>query len=421
MSDPRRTIEAVWRIESSRLTARLTRMVRDLGQAEDLAQDALVAALERWPVTGVPDNPGAWLMATAKNRALDQWRRKQRRDEKHQQFGRERGADLEVFHPDFDAPFDDGIEDDLLRMIFFTCHPALSREARVALTLRMVGGLTTEEIARAFLLPVTTVAQRLVRAKRALAEARVPFEVPQGEERKARLSSVLEVIYLIFNEGYAATSGGDWMRPAVCDEALRLGRSLAALIPDEAEVHGLLALMELQASRTRARTDEEGKPVLLLDQNRLVWDRAQIQRGLTALVRADTLGGPRGPYTLQAAISACHARAATPEETDWIRIASLYEVLAGTSPSPVVEINRAVALSMAYGPATGLDLLEQLKDEPAMAGYHLYFSVRGDLLEKCGRHSEAAAEFARAAQLTRNTRERQLLEEREAASRGRTG
>jgi RNA polymerase sigma-70 factor, ECF subfamily len=415
-TDIHRAIDAVWRIESARLIAGLTRMVGDLGLAEDLAQDALVAALERWPATGVPDNPGAWLMATAKHRAIDQLRRRTMLDRKHQQLGHELEAQQEAAMGNLEAALDDHVGDDLLRLMFTACHPVLSTQARVALTLRLLGGLTTPEIARAFLVPEATVAQRIVRAKRTLAEARVPFEVPRGDELAARLSSVLGVIYLVFNEGYSATAGDDWVRPSLCEEALRLGRILAGLAPDEPEVHGLLALMEIQASRLRARVGPDGEPVLLLDQDRARWDQLLIRRGLAELARAQVPGGALGPYALQAAIAACHARAPTAAETDWIRIVALYDALAETSPSPVVELNRAVAVGMAFGPAEGLELVDQLTDEPALKGYHLLPSVRGDLLAKLGRHREARAEFERAASLTQNARERALLLERAAKS-----
>lgn len=414
-SEINRAIDAVWRIESAKLIAGLARIVRDVGVAEDLAQDALVIALERWPETGIPNNPGAWLMATAKHRAIDGLRRSKLSERKHEELGRELVLQHELAEADFDASLDD-VDDDLLRLIFTTCHPVLSTEARVALSLRLLGGLTTLEIARAFLVPEATVAQRIVRAKRTLAEARVPFEVPRGAERAARLSSVLEVIYLIFNEGYAATAGDDWVRPALCEDALRLGRILAELAPNEAEVHGLVGLMELQASRLRARIGPSGEPILLFDQNRARWDQLLIRRGLAALDRADKLGGELGPYALQAAIAACHARARTPEDTDWARIAALYDALALLAPSPVVELNRAVALSMAYGPAVGLALVDTLTAEPALQAYHLLPSVRGDLLAKLGRFDEARAEFERAAALTRNARERELLLERARAA-----
>ncbi|WP_208719360.1 RNA polymerase sigma factor [Corallococcus sicarius] len=407
-----RAVHAVWRIESARLIAGLARMVRDVGQAEELAQDALVAALEKWPVSGVPDNPGAWLMATAKRRAIDEMRRHKLLARKHEELGH--GLE-EAETPDLDAALDDDVGDDLLRLVFTSCHPVLSPEARVALTLRLLGGLTTEEIARAFLVPEPTVAQRIVRAKRTLAEKGVPFEVPRGAELATRLASVLEVVYLIFNEGYSATAGDDWMRPALCEDALRLGRILAELVPNEPEVHGLVSLMEIQASRARARVGPSGEPVLLLEQNRALWDQLLIRRGLAALERAEKLGGAQGPYAVQAAIAACHARARTPEETDWSRIATLYALLAQLVPSPVVELNRAVALSMAFGPAVGLELVEQLKAEPSLKSYHLLPSVRGDLLQKLGRFQEARAEFERAASLTRNAREQALLLARAAA------
>jgi RNA polymerase sigma factor (sigma-70 family) len=414
-----RAIEAVWRIESARLIAGLARMVRDVGLAEDLAQDALVAALERWPESGVPDKPGAWLMATAKHRAIDLLRRSTRLERKHEELGHELEARQEMAVPDLDATIDDHVGDDLLRLVFISCHPVLSTEARVALTLRLLGGLTTAEIARAFLVPEPTIAQRIVRAKRTLAEARVPFEVPRGDELTARLASVLEVLYLIFNEGYSATAGDDWMRPALCDDALRLGRIVAELAPQESEVHGLVALMEIQASRLGARTGPSGEPILLLDQNRARWDHVLIGRGLAALERAEALAtthaGALGPYALQAAIAACHARARTAAETDWTRIAALYDALAQLAPSPVVELNRAVAIAMAFGPAAGLELVDALTSEPSLKGYHLLPSVRGDLLAKLGRLDEARAEFERAAALTRNARERELLLERAAA------
>jgi RNA polymerase sigma factor (sigma-70 family) len=412
-SDTHRAIEAVWRIESARLIAGLTRIVRDVGVAEELAQDALVAALEQWPESGVPDNPGAWLMGTAKHRAIDLFRRNQRLAHKQEELGR-REVERERAAPDFDVDPDD-IGDDLLRLIFMACHPVLSTEARVALTLRLLGGLTTDEIARAFLVPEPTVAQRIVRAKRTLAEARVAFELPRPDERIARLSSVLEVIYLIFNEGYAATAGDDWMRPALCEDALRLGRILAELVPQESEVHGLVALMEIQASRTRARTGPSGEPILLLDQDRARWDQLLIRRGLAALERAQALSGTLGPYALQAAIAACHAQARTPEATDWERIAALYEALAQQAPSPVVELNRAVAVTMAFGPDAGLELVDALTSEPTLKNYHLLPAVRGDVLTKLGRLDEARTEFERAASLTRNARERTVLLERAAA------
>jgi RNA polymerase sigma-70 factor (ECF subfamily) len=411
-TDAHRAINAVYRIESPRLIAGLARMVRDVGLAEELAQDALVAALERWPESGVPDNPGAWLMATAKHRAVDLLRRGKRLERKHEELGREVEQEMS---PDLDAALDDDVGDDLLRLVFTACHPVLSLEARVALTLRLLGGLTTGEIARAFLVPEPTIAQRIVRAKRTLADAGVPFEVPRGAELAARLSSVLQVIYLIFNEGYSATAGDDWVRPALCEDALRLGRILAGLAPEEPEVHGLVALMEIQASRLRARTAPSGEPVLLLDQNRALWDRVLIGRGFAALDRAEELEGGRGPYALQAAIAACHARARTAEETDWARIVGLYRELAQVAPSPVVELNRAVAIAMASGPAAGLELVDALLPEPSLAGYHLLPSVRGDLLAKLGRLEEAGKEFQRAASLTKNARERNLLLERAAA------
>jgi RNA polymerase sigma factor (sigma-70 family) len=412
-TDAHRAIDAVWRIESPRLIAGLARIVRDVGVAEDLAQDALVAALEQWPKSGVPDNPGAWLMAAAKHRAIDHFRRNTLLERKHEELGRE-FATREMVVPDLTSALDDDVGDDLLRLVFVSCHPVLSTEARVALTLRLLGGLTTVEIARAFLVPEPTIAQRIVRAKRTLAEKRVPFEVPRGPELGARLSSVLEVIYLIFNEGYAATAGDDWMRPALCEDALRLGRVLAELAPREPEVHGLVALMEIQASRSGARTGPSGEPILLLDQSRARWDQLLISRGLAALTRSEKLragndDGRQGPYALQAAIAACHARARTSEETDWAQIVALYSELARLTPSPVVELNRAVALAMAFGPAAGLELVDALTSEPSLENYHLLPSVRGDLLKKLGRIDEARAEFERAASLTRNTRERELL------------
>ncbi len=417
-SDTQRAIEAVWRIESAKLIAGLARIVGDVGLAEDLAQDALVIALERWPESGIPNNPGAWLMATAKHRAIDRIRRNVALERKHEELGREIEIQQEISEGEVDAALDaaiaDDVGDDLLRLMFTACHPVLSREARVALTLRLLGGLTTEEIARAFLVPEATVAQRIVRAKRTLAEAHIPFEVPRGTERATRLSSVLEVIYLIFNEGYSATAGDDWVRPALCEDALRLGRILAELAPNESEVHGLVALMELQASRLRARVGSSGEPILLLDQNRARWDQLLIRRGLAALERAEKFGA-LGPYTLQAAIAACHARAHTPDETDWVRIAALYDALAQLTPSPIVELNRAVALAMAYGPAVGLEIVDTLTSEPSLKNYHLLPSVRGDLLAKLGRLDEARAEFERAAALTRNARERELLLERAQA------
>ena len=418
-TDTHRAIDAVWRIEAPRLIAGLTRIVRDVGLAEDLAQDALVVALERWPESGVPDNPGAWLMATAKNRAIDLLRRLKRGEIAAAALGREIEGRLERAAPDLDAAIDDEVGDDLLRLVFISCHPVLSPEARVALTLRLLGGLTTEEIARAFLVSESTIAQRIVRAKRTLAEAQVPFEVPRGADFTARLSSVLEVIYLIFNEGYSATAGDDWMRPALCDDALRLGRVLAELTPGEPEVHGLASLMEIQASRSRARVGPSGEPVLLFDQDRARWDQLLIRRGQKALERAEELGGAQGPYALQAAIAACHARARTPGETDWLRIAGHYDALIRVSPSPIVELNRGVAIAMAFGPAAGLEAVDALRSEPALEGYHLLPSVRGDLLSKLGRFEEARVEFERAASLTRNSRERDLLLDRAgAAGRG---
>jgi len=414
-TDTHRAIEAVWKIESPRLIAGLARIVRDVGLAEDLAQDALVAALEQWPESGVPRNPGAWLMATAKHRAIDLWRRNKLLERKHEELGHELEAEQQSAALDLDAALDDDVGDDLLRLVFTACHPVLSTEARVALTLRMLGGLTTDEIARAFLVSEPTVAQRIVRAKRTLAEKRVPFEVPRGAELAARLSSVLEVVYLVFNEGYSATAGDDWMRPALCEDALRLGRILAELAPQEPEVHGLVALMEIQASRANARIGPTGEPILLLDQNRALWDHLLIRRGLAALKRVEGLGGTRGPYALQAAIAACHARALTPEETDWTGIATLYEQLARLTPSPVVELNRGVAVAMAFGPQAGLEVVDALTSEPSLRGYHLLPSVRGDLLAKLGRLDEARLEFERAASLTRNARERELLLARAAA------
>ena len=413
-TDVNRTIDAVWRIESAKLIAGIARIVHDVGIAEDLAQDALVAALEQWPESGVPDNPGAWLMATAKHRAIDQLRRSTLIQRKHEQLVPELEAQQERAVPDLDAAIDDHVGDDLLRLVFISCHPVLSTEARVALTLRLLGGLTTDEIARAFLVSEPTIAQRIVRAKRTLAEAHVPFEVPRGAEFSARLSSVLKVIYLVFNEGYSATAGDDWMRPELCQDALRLGRILAGLVPEEPEVHGLVALMEIQASRSRARVGPSGEPVLLLDQDRARWDHVLVRRGLAALARAEQLGGAEGPYALQAAIAACHARARTGSETDWTRIADLYATLARITPSPIVDLNRAVAVSMALGPAAGLELVDQLTGEPSLKTYHLLPSVRGDLLAKLGRSDEARGEFERAATLTRNGRERDLLLRRAA-------
>jgi RNA polymerase sigma-70 factor (ECF subfamily) len=415
-TDIRRAIDAIWRIDSPKLIAALTRMIRDVGLAEELAQDALVAALEQWPESGVPRNPGAWLMGTAKHRAIDLLRRNKRLERKHEELGYELEAqrrDMTVAA--IESAMDDDVGDDLLRLVFTACHPVLSPEGRVALTLRLLGGLTTEEIARAFLVSEPAIAQRIVRAKRVLAEKRIPFEVPRGDELAARLSSVLEVVYLIFNEGYSATAGDDWMRPALCDEALRLGRILAELAPDEPEVHGLVGLMEIQASRSRARTGPAGEPILLFDQNRARWDRLLIRRGLAALDRAEKLGGARGPYTLQASIAACHAQALTPPDTDWIRISELYAELAQIAPSPIVELNRAVAVAMAHGPQAGLTLIDQLASEPALKAYHLLPSVRGDFLAKLGRLDEARREFEQAASLTRNARERKLLLERAQA------
>jgi RNA polymerase sigma-70 factor (ECF subfamily) len=414
--DTNRAIDAVWRIESPRLIASLARMVHDVGLAEDLAQDALVAALERWPQSGVPDNPGAWLMATAKHRAIDLLRRSTRLEHKHEELARGIGVQLAMGASDLDAALGDDIGDDLLSLIFTCCHPVLSTEARVALTLRLLGGLTTKEIAHAFLVPEPTVAQRIVRAKRTLTAAHVPFEVPSGDELAPRLASVLEVVYLIFNEGYAATAGDEWMRPGLCEDALRLGRILAELAPKEPEVHGLVALMEIQASRSRARTGPSGEPILLLDQDRSRWDLLLIGRGLKALDRAERLGGALGRYTLQAAIAACHARARTPEQTDWPRIAALYDGLAQLAPSPIVDLNRAVALGMAFGPSVGLQLVDQIASDPSLDGYHLLQSVRGDLLARLGRNDEARAEFERAASLTGNAPERELLLRRAAAA-----
>jgi len=413
-TDTHRAIEAVWRIESARLIAGLARIVRDVGLAEELAQDALVAALQQWPDSGVPRNPGAWLMAAAKHRAIDHLRRNKLLERKHEELARDLGLKQEKASMDVEAAADDDFGDDLLRLVFTACHPVLPREARIALTLRLLGGLTTEAIARAFLVPEPTVAQRIVRAKHTLAEKRVPFEVPRGQEISFRLASVLEVIYLIFNEGYSATAGGDWMRPALCEDALRLGRMLAELAPREPEVHGLVALMEIQASRNRARVGPSGEPILLLDQNRALWDQLLIRRGLAALERAERLNGSRGPYTLQAAIAACHARALSPEATDWRRIAELYEELAAVAPSPIVEVNRAVAVGMAFGPQAGLEIIDALAGDASLKTYHLLPSVRGDLLAKLGRRVEARQEFERAAALTQNTRERTLLVDRAA-------
>jgi len=409
-----RAIDAVWRIEAARLIAGLTRMVHDVGLAEELAQDALVAALEQWPESGVPDNPGAWLMAIAKRRAIDQFRRRETLERKVVEIGR----DLETqegpsAEPDFDA-IDSNISDDLLRLVFISCHPVLSTEARVALTLRLLGGLSTDEIARAFLIPESTIAQRIVRAKKTLSQKKIPFEVPSAGELGERLASVLEVVYLVFNEGYSATGGEDWMRPALCEDAMRLGRILAELVPTEPEAHGLIALMEIQASRARARTGSGGEPVLLFDQDRARWDQLLIRRGLAALDRAARLEQPMGPYVLQASIAACHARARKPEETDWPRIAALYARLVQLVPSPVIELNRAVALSMVFGPEAGLEIVDELTQEPSLKNYHLLPSVRGDLLAKLGRDKEARVEFERAASLTRNERERTLLLERAA-------
>ena len=414
-TDTHRTIEAVFRIESARLIAGLARIVRDVGVAEELAQDAFTVALRKWPDSGVPDNPGAWLMATAKRRAIDLLRQRTLHGRKHEDLTRALRAERAEAAPGAEAAVDDDIGDDLLRLMFTACHPLLPAEGRVALTLRLLGGLTTPEIARAFLVSEATVAQRIVRAKRTLADARVPFEVPRGPDLAARLSAVLEVVYLVFNEGYTATAGDDWMRPALCDDALRLGRILAGLVPQEPEVHGLVALMEIQASRSGARTGPSGEPVLLLDQDRSRWDRLLVRRGLAALDRAERLGGRRGPYALQAAIAACHARAGTAAETDWPRIASLYDALVQLTQSPVVELNRAVAVAMAEGAAAGLELVEALASEASLAGYHLLPTVRGDLLARLGRLPEARSEFERAAGLTRNARERDLLLARAAA------
>jgi RNA polymerase sigma factor (sigma-70 family) len=410
-----RAIDAVWRIESAKLIAGLTRIVRDVGLAEDLAQDALVAALEQWPESGVPKNPGAWLMAAAKRKAIDAIRHKTMAERKHELIGHELDSQREDAVPDLDAAIDDHVGDDLLRLVFMSCHPVLSVEAQVALTLRLLGGLTTDEIARAFLVPEPTIAQRIVRAKRTLSDAKVPFEVPRGAELQSRVSAVLRVIYLIFNEGYSATAGDDWMRPALCEDALRLGRILAELAPNEPEVHGLVALMEIQASRARARVNATGEPILLLEQDRMRWDRLLIRRGLAALARAEQLGGANGPYALQAAIAACHARARVAADTDWKRIASLYADLSQLTPSAVIELNRAVALGMAFGPSTGLALVDTLVNDPALKNYHLLPSVRGDFLMKLERFDEARAEFERAASLTRNARERALLRSRAAA------
>lgn len=414
LPDIHRTIDAVWRVESARLIGVLTRLVHDVGLAEDLAQGALVAALEQWPQSGIPDKPGAWLMATAKHHAIDQIRRNVRLERKTEEMGRDLELETSIGVPE-EIDSDEDMGDDILRLIFIACHPILSKEARLALTLRLLGGLTTDEIARAFLVPEPTIAQRIVRAKRTLSEAQVPFEVPTGSDRAARLSSVLEVIYLIFNEGYSATSGDDWVRPALCEDALRLGRVLAELIPNEPEVHGLVALMEIQASRLRARTGPSGEPIPLLEQNRGRWDQLLIQRGFAALIRAEQVGGALGPYRLQAAIAACHAQARNPEDTDWERISALYDALAQVAPSPIVELNRAVAVSMAFGPEAGLEIVDLLINESSLKNYHLLPSVRGDLLSKLERYNEACEEFKRAAALTRNTRERELLLERAAS------
>ena len=415
MEDFNGAVEAIWRIESPKVIAGVAHIVHDIGLAEELAQDAFVAALQQWPESGIPERPGAWLMGTAKHHAIDLLRRNQTLQRKHDELGRQLEVE-ELSMPDLDAAIEDGIGDDLLRLMFTACHPVLSADARVALTLRLLGGLTTEDIARAFLASVATIQQRIVRAKRTLTEARVPFEVPARSELDARLASVLEVIYLVFNEGYSATAGDDWVRPALCEDALRLGRVLAELMPREPEVHGLVALMEIQASRLRTRVGPSGEPVLLLDQDRARWDHLLIRRGLSALERAERLGSPLGPYALQAAIAACHARARSPEETDWARIAALYDALAQVAASPVVELNRAVAVAMAFGPAAGLELVDRLGSEPALQGYHLLPSVRGDLLAKLGRPQEARIEFERAAALTLNERERKLLLERASAS-----
>ena len=405
-------IDAVWRMESAKVIAGLARIVRDVGLAEELAQDALVAALEQWPASGVPDNPGAWLMAAAKHRAIDHFRRGEMLERKHAEIGRDIEAERERMVADLHAAIDDDIGDDLLRLIFTACHPVLTRDSRVALTLRLLGGLTTDEVARAFIVPEKTIAQRIVRAKRTLSEAQVPFEIPRGDDRTERLSSVLEVIYLIFNEGYSATAGEDWMRPTLCDEALRLGRILAELAPQEPEVHGLVALMEIQGSRSRARVGPSGEPILLLDQDRSRWDQLLIRRGLAALERAERLGGRRSSYSLQASIAACHARARTADQTDWRRIVELYGELAQLTQSPIVELNRAVAVSMAFGPAAGLEIVEALRSEESLKEYHLLPSVRGDLLRKLGRLDEARVEFENAAAMARNARERELLLER---------
>ena len=417
----REAIEAVWRIESARLLGGLVRVVRDLSLAEDLAQEALLTALERWPHTGVPNNPGAWLMATAKNRAIDQLRRRRMLDRTHGSIQSDAATGTSTDRPEIEMDIDEDVDDELLRLVLIACHPVLSKEAQVALTLRLLGGLTTDEIARAFLVPETTIAQRIVRAKRTLAEARVPFEIPRGEELADRLPSVFEVIYLIFNEGYAATRGEDWMRMELCEEALRLGRILAERVPDNAEVHGLVALMELHSSRASARIGPSGEPILLLDQDRSRWDPLLVHRGLAALVRAEALASPLGPYALQAAIAACHAQARTADETDWKRIVALYDALVQTTQSPLVELNRAVAVSMAFGPAAALELIDALIDEPALRQYHLLPSVRGDLLSKLGRVDEAHKEFGRAAAMAQNVRERELLLARAKAFAGETG
>jgi RNA polymerase sigma factor (sigma-70 family) len=414
-SDVHRTIDAIWRLESARIIAGLTRMMRDVGVAEELAQDALVVALEQWPESGVPDNPGAWLMATAKHRAIDRLRRDKRLELKQQEIGRDLETRPDAADAELEAALEEDLGDDLLRLMFISCHPVLSTEARVALTLRLLGGLTTDEIARAFLVPEATVAQRIVRAKRTLAQKKIPFEVPPEAERAARLSSVLEVLYLVFNEGYSATAGDDWTRPTLCQEALRLGRVLAELMPKEPEVHGLVALMEIQASRLAARVGPSGEPIQLLDQDRTRWDRLLIHRGFAALLRAEQIGAGFGPYVLQAAIAACHAQAPAAEDPDWVRIATLYQALGALAPSPIVELNRAVAVAMAYGPEQGLEILDGIAGEPALKGYHLLPSVRGDLLARLDRREEARAEFERAASLTRNDRERTVLLDRAAA------
>ena len=416
-TDTHRTIDALWRIESARLIAALARLVRDVGLAEELAQDALVTALEQWPRSGIPDNPGAWLMATAKHRAIDHLRRERMLTRKHEALGHELEMEQQLNGGKLEASADDEIGDDLLRLMFIACHPLLSTEARTALTLRLLAGLTTGEIARAFLVPEATIAQRIVRAKRTLSDAHVLFEIPRRGELAGRLSSVLEVIYLVFNEGYSATAGEDWMRPGLCEEALRIGRILAELAPREPEVHGLVALMEIQASRIRARIGPNGEPVLLMEQNRALWDRLLIHRGLLALARGETLGEARGPYLLQGAIAACHARAATAADTDWVYITALYDELARLTPSPVVELNRAVAVAMAYGPAAGLELADRLAAQGSLESYHLLPSVRGDLLARLGRYEEAGVEFERAATLTHNARESRLLLDRAAACR----